>query len=141
MQGVIAGISGGYFCQFLPATPAVAANPNCTTNAWCEARRLPMASSTVQRVRVCAAEQGITVIGRDVQVVDNDVTLTTKTWVSPGQVFGVTMAVSAGFVGSSNVSVFNNTLTGGDYSVGADGSCVALPPFVNSCLVSLCYIV
>ena len=107
VRGVTAGISGGYFCQFLPASETVANNPNCTTDAWCEARRLLMAASTIRRVRVCATQQGITVIGRDVVIDSNDVTLTTKTWTRPTQVCDGVMACAL----SIHTHAFSHTHT------------------------------
>ena len=116
------GIQLGLFSQFLPDTAADVHNPGCANESWCLGKRLLVLDATVRASGVCAALQGVTVIGRNVTVVNNSIAVTTQTWTSAASLFGITMGVSAGFVGSAEVVVANNTIHGGDYAVGCDGS-------------------
>jgi hypothetical protein len=116
------GINLGYFSQFIPEDPADKDNAGCSNASWCQGKRLLVLDAAIHNNIICAAMQGVTVIGQNVTVSNNTIALTTKTWTSSAQVFGITMGVSAGFVGSAEVSVYGNSIRGGDYSIGCDGS-------------------
>eukprot|EP00041_Stephanoeca_diplocostata_P034238 m.1153083 g.1153083 ORF g.1153083 m.1153083 type:complete len:674 (-) comp24486_c0_seq18:2949-4970(-) len=116
------GIQTGYFLQFIPQNPSDSSNISCETTGWCLAKRMELSASTVHDCNVSGYLQGITVIGSDVVVRDNVIKVLHKEWINANQAFGVTMGVSAGFVGSRNVLVTGNSIRGADYSVGSDGS-------------------
>ena len=116
------GLNVGFFSQFLPDNPADGNNTECSNTTWCLGKRLFVTQASIHDNHICAALQGVTIIGRNVSVMNNNITVTTKTWTSPAHMFGITMGVSAGFVGSSEVKVFANRIRGGDYSIGCDGS-------------------
>ena len=118
---VAAGISGGYFTQFIAANATEVVDPACNLDGWCEARRLRLQQSVITGCTVRSKLQGITIIGEDCVVSRNSITLSEKTWTSSALVFGIGMGVSAGFVGSRNNSITDNDIAGGDYSVGTDG--------------------
>lgn len=83
---------------------------------------MELSASAMFNCTVSGNLQGITVIGHEVVVENNVIEVLHKHWVSANQSFGVTMGVSAGFVGSRSVFVVGNVIKGADYSVGADGS-------------------
>lgn len=116
------GLNLGIFSQFLPDNSADKDKPSCSNASWCLGRRLFLRDASIRNNTICAAMQGVTVIGRNVTVAENTIALTTKTWTSSAHLFGITMGVSAGFVGSAEVSVIGNRIRGGDYSIGCDGS-------------------
>ena len=118
----------GTYSSWTPARPADRLRRACNTTGFCAAKVLGfdapaarpnrVAGNTIRRARF----GGITVIGSNVWVVDNDIEVIEQTWTGPAQSFGITMGVSAGFVGSANVTVAGNRITGADYGVGSDGS-------------------
>jgi hypothetical protein len=122
-------IETGVFAQWTPQYPADATDPTCHNGTrFCRGkvygfRGEPHNPNTISNNTICDARfGGVTVIGSHVHVRNNYISVSEKTWVSPKQNHGTTMAVSAAFVGSSNVVVVGNTLYGGDYAVGSDGS-------------------
>lgn len=116
ISNVTAGISGGYFCQFIASSNSSSApNQDCDGNGWCEARRVELSRARVTGCHVDASLQGITIIGKDSCISNNTIVLSHKTWISPNQVFGIGMGVSAGFVGTRNISVSGNRIIGGEY--------------------------
>ena len=134
VTNVTAGISGGYFTQFIAVNSSEAADPACNLDGWCEARRLRLQQSAVTDCTVRSRLQGITIIGDDCAVSRNSITLSEKTWTSGSSAFGIGMGVSAGFVGSRGNRITDNDIAGGDYSVGTDGSfplLMSVPLFVN----------
>ena len=95
VSNVTAGVSGGYFCQFLAADAAEAADAACDLDGWCRARTLGLHASSVTDCDVHSALQGVTVIGSDCVVAHNRIALSTKTRTSPDRSFGIGMGVSA----------------------------------------------
>ena len=47
VSNVTAGVSGGYFCQFLPVDSAEAADAACDLDGWCRARTVGLHASSV----------------------------------------------------------------------------------------------
>lgn len=118
----------GLLDPWTPERPADLTNPLCNSTGFCPARRLMFAGTEAQPNRildnvVCDARfGGVTIIGSQVEVARNTLAVSVADWVSPNASFGMTMAVSAAFVGSSAISVHNNTLSGASYGIGTDGS-------------------
>ena len=110
VTNVTAGVSGGYFCQFLPAESAEAADAACDLDGWCRARTVGLHASSVTDCEVHSALQGVTVIGSDCVVAHNRIALSTKTWTSPDRSFGIGMGVSAV---RSQVSLLTESVTSG----------------------------
>ena len=116
------GLNVGKFSHFLPDNPTDKNNTGCSNVSWCLGKRLFVTDASIYNNTICASLQGVTVIGRNVSVANNNIMVTTKTWTSSARLFGITMGVSAGFVGSAEVNVYDNNIHGGDYSIGCDGS-------------------
>ena len=110
VTNVTAGVSGGYFCQFLPADSAEAVDAACDLDGWCRARTVGLHASSVTDCEVHSALQGVTVIGSDCVVAHNRIALSTKTWTSPDRSFGIGMGVSAV---RSQVSLLTESVTSG----------------------------
>eukprot|EP00051_Salpingoeca_urceolata_P001572 m.42063 g.42063 ORF g.42063 m.42063 type:complete len:643 (+) comp11510_c0_seq2:155-2083(+) len=134
-DNVIAHVAGnaintGMYDQWLPEDPAC----NATAvqldalHTFCEGRVLRFSApwqqpNVIANNIVCDAQfGGVTIIGDNTLVSGNIINVTVKNWVSRNQSFGLTMGVSAGFVGTHNVTVIKNTISGADYAVGSDGS-------------------
>jgi hypothetical protein len=68
VTNVTAGISGGYFTQFIAANASEAADPACNLDGWCEARRLRLQQSVITGCTVRSKLQGVTIIGDSLQL-------------------------------------------------------------------------
>jgi len=113
-------INLGELIQWVPASP-----PSCLGD-WCLARRLmfngqPKAPNQVRWNHICDARfGGVVVVGKHLSIRENTISVSWQPWTSGS--FGTTMGVSAGFVGTTDVAVEGNTISGADYGVGSDGS-------------------
>ncbi|WP_175013907.1 hypothetical protein [Burkholderia lata] len=65
---------------------------------------------------------GITLIGKNIEVARNTILSVDRPWDGKSKPVGSTMGISAGFVGTSYVSIHDNVIEGGDYGIGSDGS-------------------
>lgn len=122
-------IETGVFEQWEADTATDGVDPACYNGTrFCQGkvygfRGTPARPNMIHGNTICDARfGGITIIGSDVLVAHNIISVSEKTWCSASQNHGSTMGVSAAFVGSSSVLVANNSIRGGDYGVGTDGS-------------------
>lgn len=65
---------------------------------------------------------GITLIGKYIEIARNTILSVNRPWDGKSKPVGSTMGISAGFVGTSYVSIHDNVIEGGDYGIGSDGS-------------------
>lgn len=118
----------GALAATVPEFDVDRSNRGCREWDWCPSKRLMFEGSSphtavVRNNYLCDAKfGGITIIGKNVLIENNEIRVSKKVWTSNNITFGLTMGVSAGFIGSSNVLVRNNLIRGGDYGVGSDGS-------------------
>eukprot|EP00039_Didymoeca_costata_P004591 m.74493 g.74493 ORF g.74493 m.74493 type:complete len:591 (+) comp12466_c0_seq2:45-1817(+) len=134
------GIETGMYDQWVPRYMNDKNNPVCANGTkFCKGNVLWFNGTSFTNPNVIANNTlcdnrfgGITIIGNNVLVTKNHIAVSKKEWTSSSQMSGTTMGVSAAFVGTSNVTVSNNTIYGGDYGVGSDGSYplyVSIPMF------------
>lgn len=90
----------------------------------------PGSPAQVLENTICGAGYGgITVIGDNVEIAGNTILQVSKQWEDNStRTAGSTMGISAGFVGSNNLSIHHNVIEGGDYGIGSDGSFPAFIP-------------
>ena len=121
-------IEAGFYSQWVASSspPTCANDPLCMLGLVLGANGTSSSSSHVQ-IRynnICGAGYGgIAFIGSFAEIHDNWIEKISKTWTSLEQkAVGSTMGISAGFVGTHDVQIYNNTIQDGDYGIGADGS-------------------
>jgi hypothetical protein len=117
-------IETGVFEQWIANTAADSADPACYNGTrFCEGKVFGFRGNSshpnvIHGNTICDARfGGITIIGSDVLVARNRISVSEKTWSSGSQTHGTTMGISAAFVGSSSVRVADNWISGGDYGV------------------------
>jgi len=94
----------------------------------CQARRLrirgvPSDPVNIENNDICDSKfGGIVVVGEQVRITNNKISLIERTWNPQTGIVGLTMGISASFGGTTNVEVSGNTISGGDYGIGTDGS-------------------
>lgn len=118
-------IETGVYDQCTANSPEDADDPACHNGTrFCAGFwGVPGAPNTVRNDTLCNCRfGGVTVIGSNVLVEDNTITVSSKPWLSPNRSSGTTMGVSAAFVGSHSVLVTRNVIHGADCGVGSDGS-------------------
>ena len=115
------GIETGVFDQWVAENASDAADPACHNGSrFCEGkvygfRGTQTNPNTLVDNTICDCRfGGITVIGSNVQVSRNQISVSNKVWTNASQNHGTTMGVSAAFVGSHSVTVSDNTIAGGD---------------------------
>ncbi len=114
----------GFLLTWVPDTYAT---DLCFQN-FCPAKRWMVNGTNQQPVqihdnKICAAGLGgVTVIGRNVDVFNNTISVDQKDWTDDRVNYGVTMGISAAFAGSEDIYIFQNRIIGADYGIGTDGS-------------------